>query len=66
MVKEHLYFIDYSATVKEENDIETTSDIISAPTPEDAIKRLKILLSPNEIINIDYIGIIKYDDVFDL
>jgi len=66
MVKEHLYFIDYLATVKEENVIETASDIISATTPEDAINRLKILISPDEIIHIDYIGINKDDDVFDL
>lgn len=60
------YFIDYRAADKDENDIYTDDAIISAANPIEAFQKLNAMLYPDHIITVDYMGLIKDDDVIDL
>ena len=64
MVKQHLYFIDYTAT--EGDEIITDSDLIMASTPFIALQKLYDLLLPETILSIEYIGEIKNGDCEDI
>lgn len=64
MVKEHLYFIDYTAT--EGDEIITDSELIMASTPFIALQKLYDLLLPETVLSIEYLGLVKDDDVIDL
>lgn len=61
MVEEHLFFIDYIAT--EKDDTITDDTIISAANKADAIRKLEKSLYPERVIEIEWIYLLEEDDI---